>query len=187
MKICVFCSAQEVDEKFIEPCSEVVKAFSANGDDLIWGGSNTGLMKYVADVAQDNGAKIYGVSVKMFEGVARKGADQMIFSADLGERKRLMLEKSDLFIVFPGGLGTLDEVAEIMELKKNAVHSKPIAFLNVDNYFDGLLGFFERMQNENMVKVKISDLVETFNRSEEMINFIDYFRESNSDPKGNSD
>ena len=119
MNICVFCSGQEVDEKYEKAAEELGRLIGSRGHTLVWGGSNGGLMRTIADSVQKAGGKIVGISVEFLRAKARKGADEMIFANDLPERKRLLRERSDAIIVLPGGTGTLDEISEILELKKH--------------------------------------------------------------------
>ncbi|NED09861.1 TIGR00730 family Rossman fold protein, partial [Streptomyces sp. SID6648] len=86
------------------------------GHTLVWGGSDVGLMKVVADGVQETGGRLLGVSVDFLAAKAREGADEMVIAKDLAERKRLLLEKADAVVIMVGGTGTLDEATEILEL-----------------------------------------------------------------------
>ncbi|MBR7678896.1 LOG family protein, partial [Streptomyces daliensis] len=87
------------------------------GHSLVWGGSDVGLMKVVADGVQGAGGRLVGISVEFLAAKAREGADEMIITADLAERKALLLQRADAIVVMVGGTGTLDEATEILELK----------------------------------------------------------------------
>src|SRR5690348_17343757 len=106
--ICIFCSAQDIEEKYTNAAKEFSKLLATHGYGLVWGGSNTGLMKVVADAVQENGGKLLGVSVDILKHVARENADEMIITKDLGERKLIMRQKADAFVALIGGTGTLD-------------------------------------------------------------------------------
>ncbi len=150
--IAVFCSAQEVDEKYIKDAREFARLMVENGYHLVWGGTNIGIMKVVADEVKNGGGKIYGVSMKVFHHLARKDADEMIIAKSLGERKAAMLEKSDAVIALVGGIGTLDEITDIIELRKTGHHNKPVIILNTDNFYEGLKMQIERMREDGFLK-----------------------------------
>ena len=160
MNICVFCAATDQSEKYVAPANELAKFLAENGHSLVWGGSDIGLMKVMASGVQEGGGKIYGVSMELLKHKARLDADEMIIAKDLGERKALMLSRSDAIVVLVGGLGTLDEVTEIIELKKHKTHTKPIIFLNTDGFYEGLRIQLERMDTEKFLPRPLGELVE---------------------------
>lgn len=175
--IAVFCSAQKVDEKYNKAAREFAKLMIKNGYHLVWGGSDVGIMKVIADEVQSGGGKLHGVSYTTFHHLARKNADEMIISKTLGERKAAMLEKGDAIIALVGGIGTLDEITEIIELKKAKHHTKPIVILNTNNFYEGLKVQMQRMQDEGFLKSRISnvkfiDLVKFADTPKEAIEYI---------------
>lgn len=153
MNICVFCSANDVDKKYANPAKELAEALGARGDTLLWGGSDVGLMKVVADGVQQKGGKLVGITMELFEEFARKNADEMIVVKTLAERKSLLLDRADVIVVLPGGLGTFDEFTETVELKRHGTHSADIFVLNTDNFYEGLRLQLERMQSEGFLPV----------------------------------
>ncbi len=159
MNICVFCSAQDVPEKYQDAAREFATLIAQNGHTLVWGGSNTGTMKIIADAAQAAGGKIVGISMELLKEKARSNADEMIIVPTLGERKALLLKRSDAIVALPGGLGTLDEITEVLELKKQNLHKKPITFLNTDEFYDGFKTQLERMNTEGFLPRPLSELL----------------------------
>jgi len=151
MNICIFCSAQNVGEKYTRAAQETAALIAKCGHTLVWGGSDVGIMKLIADAAQREGGKLVGVSTKDFHHVARKDADEMLLTENLSERKKIMLERSDALLALPGGLGTLDELAEVMALKRTKFHAKPLVILNVDNFYEGLRLQFKRMHADGFL------------------------------------
>ena len=145
MKICIFCSAYVDDPIFTEAAKEVSEALAKAGCDLVWGGSYVGLMKTIADAFQENGGKLYGYSLEIYRQSAHPNADEMVVARELGERKGLMLRDADAILVLPGGIGTLDELTEVLELKKQGVHDKAIVVLNTNHFYDGLQAQLEQM------------------------------------------
>lgn len=159
MNICVFLSAAKLDERYVRPAREFAELLGANGHTLVWGGSDVGLMKVVADGVQAAGGKLYGVSVRFLEHVVRPNSDEMVITADLGERKALLLEKADAVVVLVGGTGTLDEMTDLLELKKHGLSDKPLVVLNTAGFYDGLKLQLERMDAEGFLPVPLPQLV----------------------------
>src|SRR5882757_420106 len=159
MKICVFLSAADLDERYTRPAREFAEAIGKGGHTLVWGGSNTGLMKVVADGVQETGGRLVGVSVELFREVARVDADEMVFAKDLAERKALLIAASDAVVVMVGGLGTLDEATEILELRKHELHEKPVVLLNTAGFYDGLTTQLRRMDDDGFLPVPLAELV----------------------------
>ncbi len=159
LNVCVFCSAADLPEKYVRPAEEFARLLAEHGHTLVWGGSDVGLMKRMATGAQDAGAKIIGVSVEFLRLSARQNADEMIIAKNLGERKATMLSRADALVMLVGGIGTLDEVTEVIELKKHGHHDKPIVVLNTDGFYDGLHKQLRRMEIDGMLPCELLDLV----------------------------
>ncbi|MET9511807.1 TIGR00730 family Rossman fold protein [Streptomyces flavidovirens] len=159
MNICVFLSAADLDERYTRPAREFAELIGKGGHTLVWGGSEAGLMKVVADGVQEAGGRLVGVSAEFLHTVARENADEMVIAKDLAERKALMLAKSDAVVIMVGGTGTLDEATEILELKKHGLHTKPVVLLNTAGFYDGLKLQFQRMEAEGFLPVPLADLV----------------------------
>lgn len=159
MNICVFLSAADLDDRYTRPAREFAELLGRGGHTLVWGGSESGLMKVVADGVQETGGRLVGVSVDFLADKARTNADEMVIARDLAERKALLLEKADAVVIMVGGTGTLDEATEILELKKHGKHTKPVVLLNADGFYDGLRQQFLRMEEEGFLPVPLTDLV----------------------------
>lgn len=144
------------------------------GHNLVWGGSNVGLMRDIAAGVQDAGGKIIGVSMELLKNTARPGADEMIIAKDLGERKALMLERSDAIVTLVGGTGTLDELTDVFELKRHGLHNKPIIVLNTDNYYAGLQAQLAHMQQEGFLnrQAPLNDLIRFVDQPQEVVDLL---------------
>ena len=151
MNVCVFCSASEIAEKYTAPAAVLGKMLGEAGHTLVWGGSDKGLMKSIATSVENAGGKLIGVSVEMFSHLARKNTHEMIVAKTLGERKAVMLERADVIVVLVGGIGTLDELTEVLELRKHSIHTKQIIVLNTDGFYDGMKVQLERMEAEGFL------------------------------------
>ncbi|MFB6982461.1 LOG family protein [Streptomyces scopuliridis] len=159
MNICVFLSAADLPERYNRPAREFAELIGKGGHTLVWGGSDSGLMKVVADGVQETGGRLVGVSVDFLRDRARPNADEMVTAKDLAERKALLLAKSDAVVIMVGGTGTLDEATEILELKKHALHTKPVVLLNTAGFYDGLKQQFRRMDEDGFLPLPLTDLV----------------------------
>ncbi len=159
MNICVFLSAADLDDRYTRPARDFARLLGKGGHTLVWGGSDVGLMKVVADGVQEAGGRLVGVSVDFLSAKARPGADEMVIARDLAERKKLLLEKADAVVIMVGGTGTLDEATEILELKKHGRTDKPVVLLNTAGFYDGLREQFRRMEEEGFLPRPLSELV----------------------------
>ncbi|MEU2333572.1 TIGR00730 family Rossman fold protein [Streptomyces sp. NPDC006654] len=159
MRICVFLSAADLDDRYTRPARDFGKLIGEGGHALVWGGSDTGLMKVVADGVEEGGGRLIGVTVEFLANKARPGVDEMVVAASLAERKRLLLEKADAVVVMVGGTGTLDEATEILELKKHGRTDKPVVLLNTAGFYDGLEEQFRRMEAEGFLPRPLPELM----------------------------
>ncbi len=151
MNVCVFCSASEIAEKYTAPAAVLGKMLGEAGHTLVWGGSDKGLMKSIATSVEDAGGKLIGVSIEMFSHLARKNTHEMIVTKNLAERKAVLLERADAIVVLVGGIGTLDELTEVLELRKHSIHTKQIIVLNTDGFYAGMKQQLERMEAEGFL------------------------------------
>lgn len=158
MNILVFCSAQEVPEKYSNAAQEFGTLIGKHGHALVWGGTDRGLMHVVSESAKLADAKLIGVTTETLKHKLRHDVDESFVAADLSERKKLMLEHGDALVVLSGGLGTLDEATEMLALKRNGVHAKPIVFLNTDGFYEGLHTQMQRMNDDGFLNDMDDDL-----------------------------
>jgi len=171
--ICVFCSANNVAGQYVEAAEEFARLIAEHGYDLVWGGSDRGLMKVMADTVEKHGGRIIGISMEMLKGSERKLAYEMIIAKDLSSRKALLLKRSDALVLLVGGLGSLDEVTEMLELKKHDIHHKPIIVLNTNGFYDGLKQQLQRMKKEGFIRKELIDLIVFTDTPDEAIRLID--------------
>jgi len=173
MNVCVFCSANDLADKYVAPARQLATLIAEHGHSLVWGGSNTGVMKLMADGVQAGGGKIYGISVEQLKQVARPDSDEMVIAKDLGERKAKLLSRSDVIVVLPGGLGTLDELTEILELRKHGAHQKQVIVMNTDGFYEGLRAQLGRMSSEGFIRAAVSEYIAYADTPEEAIALVE--------------
>jgi uncharacterized protein (TIGR00730 family) len=129
-------------------------------------------MKVVADGVRKTGGRLVGVSVEILRELARADTDELVIAKDLAARKALLLAKSDAIVVLAGGLGTLDEATEVLELRKHGLHDKPIVLLNTAGFYDGLILQLRRMDAEGFLPVPLDDLVHVANDGADVLAYL---------------
>lgn len=157
--ICVFCAASDVAGKYVRDTKKLAKLMVKNNYNLVWGGTNKGLMKVIAEEVQKAGGKIIGITVEHLKQGRRMNSDEMIIAKDIAERKKLLLKRADALVMLVGGIGSLDEVTEMMELKKHKLHQKPIIILNTANFYEGLKKQLTRMVRDGFIKQNLNELI----------------------------
>ncbi len=144
----VFCaSSTRVSTMYLELAEQVGVLMAQRGHTLIWGGGSVGMMGSVAQGAQRQGGRVVGIIPDFMAGteVAYVGADELIVTRDMRQRKAEIEKRSDAFLVLPGGIGTLDEMFEMLTLRVLEQHQKPLVILNHQGFYDHLMRFFEHL------------------------------------------
>ena len=152
--ICVFCGASTGRaEAYADAARAVGATLAARGIRLVYGGGRLGLMGAVADAALAAGGEVVGVIPRglVDRELAHPGLDELVIVETLHERKFEMEERADAFLALPGGLGTLEELAEVLSWAQLDLHAKPIGLLDVDGYFRTLEGFLDHAAREGFV------------------------------------
>jgi hypothetical protein len=173
MNVTVFCSMHDVDEVYTSAAKQFATLLAQKGHTLVWGGSNVGTMKAIADAAQEAGGKIIGISVEPIKGKARPNADEMVITEDWPERRATLLSRADAIVALPGGIGTLDEITEVLEYKKQKMHDKPVVFLNTNGFYDGFKMQFERMDTEGFLPRALAEFLLFADTPEDTMGYIE--------------
>ena len=145
-RICVFCGASPGrDPGYLALAAAVGAGLAGRGIGVVYGGSRVGLMGAVADAALAAGGEVIGVIPQglVDRDLAHTGLTELRTVGTLHERKAVMAELSDAFIALPGGLGTLEELAEVTSWAQLGLHGKPIGLLDIDDYWDALLAWLD--------------------------------------------
>jgi uncharacterized protein (TIGR00730 family) len=153
-RVCVFCGASAGnDPRYAAAAADLGRALAARSIELVTGGGKVGLMGVVADATLAAGGKVVGIIPRFLEEreVAHRGLNELHVVESLHERKALMHELSDGFVVLPGGFGTLDELMESVTWAQLGLHAKPIGIVNVAGYFDELLSFVEGARSAGFI------------------------------------
>ena len=160
--ICVFCgSSPGALSKYAEVARKLGRQLVRRELDLVYGGGRVGLMGVLADAVLDAGGRVTGVIPEALERreVAHGGVTDLRVVASMHERKALMADLSDGFVTLPGGLGTLDEMFEILTWAQLGIHAKPCGFLNVAGYFDRLFSFLDHAAAQRFLSQEHRDMI----------------------------
>jgi len=172
MTICVFASSSSrVDKKYAQAAAELGSLFARSGMKVIYGGGGIGLMGVLADAVIGNGGSITGVipSFMNEEGWGHPHLNDMIVTADMGDRKKNMFEKADAVVALPGGIGTLEELTEAITLKQLGLFKGPVVILNTLNFYKSLLDLLEHMITGNFLRTEHKGIWEIANTPEEVL------------------
>jgi uncharacterized protein (TIGR00730 family) len=153
--ICVYCgAANHLAEKYVECARETGRLIGQRGHTLVYGGANRGLMGEAARAAHAHGGKVIGVIPQSLVDLeqAYHQADELHITDGLRDRKAILEGRADGFLIIPGGLGTLDELFEVLTLKQLRLHNKPIVIVDTDGYYQPLLRLIEHLHAEGFVK-----------------------------------
>jgi len=154
MNITVYLGANPgKDEKYKRGVWGLGTWIAAAGHRLIYGGSAVGLMGVLADAVLAGGGEVIGVEPGFFvrDALQHEGITQLIVTETMQERKKIMLEMGDVYIAFPGGTGTLEEIAEAISQTKLGLSDKKSILFNLDGYYDPLIAMIERMTEEEFL------------------------------------
>lgn len=178
MRICVYGAASPtIDPHYIETVEKMGKIMAERGHSLVFGGGGNGLMGAVARGVTSGGGHILGVIPEFFkdevvEAIYSK-CDKLIYTKTMRERKQLMEDNADAFIVVPGGIGTFEEFFEILTLKQLCRHEKPIAVYNINGYYNELEAMMKAAIKKNFIKDNCSALYKVTEDLSELFNYIE--------------
>ena len=180
MKICIFGAASnKIDKKYIDDCYDLAKALAKRGHDLVFGAGGEGLMGAAARGFKDGGAKVHGVIPYFFEEngyeAIFKGCDELTRTDTMAERKKIMEDNADAFIIVAGGIGTFEEFFEVLTLKQLGRHKKAIAVYNPYGYYDELNEYLEKTIAQKFVNEECRALYKTLDSQEELIAYIENY------------
>lgn len=161
--ISIFCGAHEGNNPiYAKEATKIASLIANEGINVVFGGGNVGLMKIVSDTAIDNGVDALGISLKsLYElELSNPRLKEVIVADTLLERKDFFMQKSDAFIVLPGGVGSLDELAEIMASNQLGIINKPVGILNTAGYYDDLIAWMRKAVKEGFIsEANFKDLI----------------------------
>jgi uncharacterized protein (TIGR00730 family) len=148
LAVCVFCGSRPGDSPaYVRSARDLGAGIGAAGWKLVYGGGDVGLMGIVADSALQAGAQVIGIIPQRLldREVGKRGVNELVVTRTMYERKQFMVERSDAFVVLPGGLGTLDELLEVITLRQLGYHDCPIIIVDIGGYWAPCIALLDRV------------------------------------------
>ena len=152
--IAVFCGAHlGNDPIYEEKAKEISQLIASKGINVVFGGGDVGLMKVVADTAIESGSEVTGITLSSLDSfeLTNPRITKTIITKDLFERKQEFFNQSDAFIVLPGGVGSLDELTEVLVSNQLGIINKPVGILNTNNYYDSFFKWYDHSVKSGFV------------------------------------
>ncbi len=177
--ICVFCSSSDViDRVYFEAAEKLALKIAENNKTFVFGGSNVGLMRRMAEViSKNNGFSIGIIPQKILDSnLGCKLVDELIVTKDMYTRKAKLADYADAFVALPGGFGTLEELSEVITHKQLAYHNKPIVILNINGFYNNLISFFETLYTEKVAKADYRKIYYLANTVDDAFEYIENYK-----------
>ncbi|MGH2700884.1 MAG: TIGR00730 family Rossman fold protein [Actinomycetota bacterium] len=174
--ICVFCgSSPGNNERYIEAARELGSALVHRGFGLVYGGVMTGLMGAIAETVMADGGEVVGIIPKdmLSREIAKRDITDLRVVESMHERKQMMSELSDAFVALPGGMGTFEELCEILTWAQLGIHHKPVGVINASDYYDPLLALFDHAVTEGFIAPSHRMLLKSGATADELLDSFD--------------
>ena len=180
MKICIFGAASDkIDKKYIDDCYNLAKTLALRGHELVFGAGGEGLMGAAARGFKEFGAKIHGVIPYFFDEngyeAIFKDCDELTRTESMAERKRIMEDEAEAFIVVPGGIGTLEEFFEVLTLKQLGRHKKAIVIYNSYGFYTAFDKSLDEIISKKFVNEECKLLYKTLDSHEAVADYIENY------------
>lgn len=175
MKICIYgASSDKLAQEYFDEAEQLGRLMAQGGHGLVFGGGQGGLMGAVARGAHACGGEIVGVAPRFFDepGILYPHCTRFIYTETMRERKAIMEEESDAFIVLPGGIGTYEEFFEMLTLKQLGRHGKPMAMLNTRGYYGPMNAMLQNTVDEGFMSANCMELFKVCNSPEEVLDYV---------------
>ncbi len=178
MRICVYGAASPtIDPEYIRLVEIMGEKMAKRGHSLVFGGGGNGLMGAAARGVKKGGEHILGVIPKFFDNekieAVYSDCDELIEPDTMRERKQIMEDNADAFIIVPGGIGTFEEFFEILTLKQLCRHNKPIAMYNINGYYNEIVAAITAATNKNFIRENCMELFFLSDNLEELFSYIE--------------
>ena len=159
--ICVNCGSNTgTRPEYMKAAVDLGRYLAENNIGLVYGGAGVGLMGAVASSAMENGGDVIGVIPDSFaDRVGHNNLTELHVVSTMHERKTMMFDLSDGFIALPGGMGTIEEVFEVLTWAQLGFHAKPCGLLNICGYYDSILAFLDNAVNQQFVRQEHKDML----------------------------
>lgn len=180
MRICLYgASSDKIDGRFMEEVFLFGKMLAEKGHSLVFGGGAQGLMGAAARGVTEKGGEILGVAPSFFkevDGVLYEKCTEFLYTDTMRERKQLMEDNSDAFVVTPGGIGTFEEFFEILTLKQLGRHEKPVVIYNILGYYDTMRQLLDEAIEKEFMKPSCRELYAFLDTPQEVFAYLDSYK-----------
>ena len=171
-KVTIYCSSSNtLPQKYYEETKKIGQLLAKENITIIYGGGSSGLMGTLADSALENDGKVIGVIPRFMKAVEwdHKGVNLMIETEDMAERKKLLIEGTDAVIALPGGVGTFEELFEVLSAKRLGLFTKPIIIYNYQGFYNPIIEMLETCVEENFMGKQHRDIWTEVTQLEDLI------------------
>lgn len=178
MNICLYgASSPDIDKTYIEATEKLGEEIGKRGHNLVYGGGANGLMGAAARGVVKGGGKVIGIAPSFFkvDGVLFEGCSEFIYTETMRERKAAMEERADAFVAVPGGIGTFDELFEILSLKQLGRHKKAVAVYNINGYYDGFKKMIDNAVKEKFMTEASGRMAKIFDNVSDMLTYFENY------------
>lgn len=183
--VCVYCgSSSKVDDIYKEAAKKLGKLIADEGWGVVYGGGRVGLMGLVADSALKNGTKVIGIIPEHIQAreVQHDDLTELHVVDTMHVRKQMMVDKSQAFVILAGGLGTLDELFELLTWKQLGLHDKPIVIVNIDGYWTKMLEAIQNISNKGFMRETDLEMFSCVDSVEEVVQALKEAPKEKFDP-----
>lgn len=185
MNICIYGAAsKDVKKSFIDAGELLGEQIAENNHTVVFGGGSSGMMGAVARGAYRKRGKIIGIVPKFFDvdGVLFENTSEMIYTETMRERKKMLEDKSDAFLITPGGFGTFDEFFETLTLRQLCAHRKPIAIFNVNGFYNYFIKMFEHAIENGFISPENRELYFISDNPSKILNYFNNYNPDDTEP-----
>ena len=183
--ICVYCgSSSRVDQNFKDAAVQFGKIIAETGRNLVYGGGRVGLMGLTADSTLKHGGEVIGIIPEHIQSREIEHTDltELHIVDSMHERKQMMVDRSDAFVVLAGGIGTLDETCEIITWRQLGIHDKPIVICNINGYWDRFIAMIDHLIDQGFMRPEDKNTFQVVNHVDDIIGALENAPEEAFDP-----
>jgi uncharacterized protein (TIGR00730 family) len=159
--VTVYCSSsRKVAPVYFDAARDLGRSIARAGCNLVYGGNDCGLMGALANSAREAGGRVIGITPQILhdKGISDLKCDELIVAPDMRQRKALLEGRADAFIALPGGIGTFEEIFEIIVARSLGIYAKPLVLLNIADYYTPLLAFLQHSINQGFIRDSLAEL-----------------------------
>lgn len=183
MKICIYGAASDkIDKEFIKLGESLGKTLAERGHSLVYGAGSSGMMGAAARGFHQGNGYVHGIIPKFFEEGGYEAiyykADKITYVEDMADRKEMMEDTCDAFIICPGGIGTFDEFFQVLTLKQLGRHQKAIVVYNMNGYYDDMLAMMEKAIKMGFINEECEKIYVDFDNEKQVVDYLESYDES---------